>query len=212
MKVLIYTWPPDYVMAALSARSILAAGGVPVLVIDRADPPLYVEGVEVIRSNFPRNGNLNGKAFILGHLALMQELAGEDEWIAKGDSDVWWKSLDWIHGPATGVALCHEGVHAFYGLAYALRVSRLPEMLERARDLDETQRLPEDLTIGTLAGLSGGVQTFRHLDEGSPLTAYNWESERPVEEWKRLYQVVLFQRIQGRKRRDVIEAMKRFSE
>lgn len=214
MKVLIYTYPPDYVSAALSARSIQAAGAEPVLAIDREDPPLFVEGVRVIRTEFPRNGNLNGREFILGNLRLMLELGAGDEWVCKGDSDTWWNRLDWIHGhgDVSAVALADPGRHSFYGLAYALRVDRIPEMIALGEaTLDAGERLPEDLTTGELATACGGVHAWPNLQPGTPLAAYNWETAEDPETLKRRYDVIVFQRMQGRRRRDVMEAMKSFS-
>lgn len=213
MKVLIYTHPPDYVMAALAARSIQHAGAQPVLAIDRADVSLYVEGVPVIRTDFPRNGNLNGKEFVIGNLRLLRELGGNDEWVCKADSDTWWNRLDWIHGhgEVTGVALADPGRHDFYGLAYALRTSRLDEMIELAEaSLDAGQRLPEDLTTGLLARACGGVHAWPNLAVGTPLAAYPWDTDLSPAEMKARYDVLVFQRMQGRRRRDVIEVMKTF--
>jgi hypothetical protein len=214
MKVLIYTHPPDYVMATLAARSIQAAGAEPILAIDAADPPLCIEGVRVIRTSFPRVGNLNGREFVLGNLRLMHELGAGDEWICKGDSDTWWNRLDWIHGhgDVTAVALSDPGSHPFYGLAYALRVDRIPAMIALGEQtLDAAARLPEDITTGELATACGGVHAWINLHPGTPLAAYNWETAEDPETLKRRYDVIVFQRMQGRRRRDVVAAMKLFS-
>jgi hypothetical protein len=158
MTAIIYTHPPDYVMAALVARQWIALGVRPVLAIHRSDPRLAVEGVQIIRTGFDRQRNLNGREFIVGHLELMRDLATGPIAI-KCDSDTLPLSLDAFLG--RGEVALGVSTGQMQGCCYALRVDALPAMIALAGTLPNGAWLPEDRTIGDIARRIGPVHLPR---------------------------------------------------
>lgn len=157
MTALIYTYPPDYVMAATAARVIKLLGVKPVLLIDQKDPTLVVRGVDVVRTKFDRQKNLNGKEFVIQNFTLMEELATGDMTI-KCDSDTLVVSLRFLagHKDKTAVGVWH---HQLQGCCYALRVADLSEMRAHAeRSLQPSYRHMEDQVTGEIAMKVGATQ------------------------------------------------------
>lgn len=166
MTALIYTYPPDYVMASQVARGLLALGVRPLLAIDARDPRLAVEGVEVIRTSFDRQKNLNGRDFILGNLRLMQEHATGD-YTLKVDSDTLVLSLEFLAG-RTEIAV---GVWTtqMQGCCYALRTEALPDLIAEAEQaVPPGVWLMEDAVTGELAKRLGPC----HLPQRPEPTRY----------------------------------------
>ena len=209
MSAVIFTYPPDYAMAAIAARSYAKLGVRPYLAIDHRDPVPAVEGAEIVRTRFPRRGNLNGKACVEGILRTMAEVADGDEYQFKGDSDTVARSLAWLDGrtePAVG--LRHTGYRGLYGACYALRTDRLDDYRQEAAKLPHGDRsCSEDVVIGEFIP---GIFTYENLAPGCPFAAYSWKSPKTEEEWRQ-YQVLVFQRIEGKSRTDIRDAMLKFS-
>ena len=129
----------------------------------------------------------------------MQELAGSDALV---------NGLGWLAGRGEeAVGLFHPGHRGFFGFCYALRTAALPGMIARAGELPEDPSLPEDVTIGELAR---PAWRYENLTPESPMAAYGWSGAKPVEEWKRRYEVLVFQRVAGKGRREVAAKMKEF--
>lgn len=205
MTATIFTHPPDYPAAAVAARALRAHGVRVFLAIDAKDPRLTVEGCTVVRTDFPRNGNLNGKACVLGILRTLAANADGGEWSLKVDSDALCLGNGWLAGrEEAAVGLYHPGHRGFFGFCYALRTSRLPDFIAAAELLPEDENLPEDCTIGELLP---DVHRYENLTAGCPFAAYPWETQKPDEHWREKYEVLVFQRVSGRDRRAVLEKM-----
>jgi hypothetical protein len=207
MTGLIFTHPPDYALAALSARALGKLGIRPVLAVDAGDPVPVIEGAEVITTSFKRRGNLNGKECVEGILATLLAVADGDEYVLKLDSDTMVLGMGWLHGrtePAVG--LFHPGYRIFFGACYALRVDRLPEYQAAAAAMPESISCSEDIEMGKLLP---GVFTYENRAPGCPFAAYSWEAGRPLDYWRER-EILIFQRFQGRNRRDIRETMKLF--
>jgi hypothetical protein len=207
MTGIIYTYPPDYVMAAMSARAMLAAGVRPVVAIDHKDPRLVIEGVEVIRTREDRGGNLNGKDFIVANLKRMLELA-TGPYTFKCDSDTLILSADHVAGRSETAV----GVYAsqMQGCCYALLVEALPAMIELAETrLKPGMRLMEDQLTGQIAKIVGPVHLPEHLREVTHYAAYK-RGLTPAHFRDRGDCVVNFPLREGMDRRAVAAAMKEF--
>lgn len=208
MTGIIYTYPPDYAMAAMGARALIAAGVRPVLAIDRADPCLVVEGADIVRTDFDRQGNLNGRDFILGNLRLMEELATGD-YTLKVDSDTLVLNLGML-GERTA---CAAGIWTgqLQGCAYALRVADIAAMRRRAeRVLKPGVRYMEDQVTGYLAVQRGPV----HFPQPSPgfFGGYVLWREARTPAWcaENAISVLNFPLRQGMERRAILHAMDAF--
>ncbi|MCW1926274.1 hypothetical protein OKA05_27215 [Luteolibacter arcticus] len=210
MTATIFTWPPDYAQAALAGRALRSCGVDVVLAIDAGDPLPEVEGCRIVRTTFPRRGNLNGKACIEGILATLHENADGDPYQLKVDSDTLVMGLDWLAGrPEPAVGMHHRippHDRFMFGAAYGLRTELLPEYRAAAARLPDGDHYSEDVEIGKLLP---GIHAFENLTEGCPFAAYSWKSVKTMEEWRR-YEILIFQRIQGRGRRAIQETMKEF--
>ena len=205
----IFSYPPDYLSTAYAARALRRCGVRVVVAIDRADPELVLDGCEVIRTSFPRRGNLNGKACVEGILATLEANARpEDQWALKVDADALPLRMGWLEGRSEEmVGMCHPGKHLHYGFCYAIRRDALPALRERARGLEDDPWCPEDCTIG---GLAKSWHRYENLTEGCPMAAYPWKSDKPPAWWRDAYEVLVFQRLDGRGRREVAEMMREF--
>jgi hypothetical protein len=159
MIAVIYTHLPDYLIAGTSAR-VLAAQGVRVfLAIEREAPAFACEFATVIRTNFDRRGNLNGRAFIAGHLKLLSSLADGDDYVLKVDSDTLVTDAARLVEGRTehAVGVFATGMGGMQGCCYALRRESLPALCEAAGNLPAGRFLMEDRAIGELAGSLGPV-------------------------------------------------------
>lgn len=185
MTVVIYTYPPDYHMAGISARMLSTLQGLKVvLAIDQNDPPFACEFATVVRTTFNRQGNLNGKEFVQGHLRLMAEHAtGEYTWKLDSDTALI-NACRLLDGRTeTVVGLWVEGMFGMNGCCYAIRTADLPAMIEKADALDPTIHHMEDQTTGHLA-LAVGEGHFERWENPSLLydaykagTPHSWYHE-----------------------------------
>ena len=200
MKALIFTYPPDYVAAAIAARQAARTGVEPVLCIDSRDPELAVDGVRVLRTDFPRVGNLNGGACVRGILETMLAEA-DGERILKLDSDTMLFGLDWLKGRGEAVVGRSSPDRALYGFCYSIRRDALAAMLREASTIHDPF-CAEDRTMAELAG--GDIHTYAPGPD-CPLRAYDW-SDAPPSRWHGCGAVV-FHPKPGKGRREVADAM-----
>jgi len=209
MTAVIFTWPPDYLMAALASRALRRSGVRVVLAIDRKDPLPAVEGCEVVVTDFPRNGNLNGKECVEGILRTLEEQSRpEDPWVLKVDSDALVTGVKWLEGrEEEAVGMFHPGHRGFFGFCYGIRRTALPGMRERAAQLKDDPGMYEDVTMGELAR---PAHRYQNLTEGCPMAAYGWKRQRTRDYWLTRYEIVVFQRVEGITRRNITEKMKEF--
>lgn len=207
MNAVIFTYPADYPLSAIAARALGKLGVKTFLAIDRKDPVPEIEGAEIIQTTFPRRGNLNGTDCIQGILRTLHECADGDDYVLKVDSDTVVRGLEWLRGrtePAVG--LRHVELRCLYGACYALRVDRLREYRSFAAHMPYSRAVSEDVEIGMMLP----PFTYENRTPGCPFAAYSWKSSRTVEEWKK-YEVLVFQRIEGKGRPEIREAMKIFA-
>jgi hypothetical protein len=208
MTVVIYTYPPDYLMAGVSARLLALQQGLHVvLAIDRKDPGFACEFATVVRTDFERKGNLNGLEFVQNHLRLMAEHATGDYTI-KLDSDTCLldarRLLDGKTGTAVGLFV--RGMDGMNGCCYAVRVDAIPAMLRESEKLPERQWLMEDQTVGRLAQAVGAVD----FDQwGSADTVYDrYQPETPVARYRERKAVVCFEARADSDRRSMARKMR----
>jgi hypothetical protein len=209
MTAIIYTYPPDYVMAAHVARAWSKLGVRPVLAIDQSDPRLAVEGVEIIRTTFDRQKNLNGREFILGHLGLMESLA-TGGYTIKCDSDTLPLSLDFLGDrTATGYGV---NTGQLQGCCYALRVDEIPKLRADAEaNLPRGKvRLMEDQMIGELIERNGVSGLRRQFQEWTGYVTHRPERDRAWCEQERV-SLINFPLRKGIDRRGIVAAMKTFA-
>lgn len=210
MTGIIFTYPPDYLAASFAARSLAALGVRPLLAIHKDDPPLHIDGAQVIRTRAPRQGNLNGKPFIREALELMRDHS-DGTHILKLDSDSLVFRLDWLAGKEeTGIGLHHAEHRAFYGFCYALRTDRLGDLITAMHLLPDGHLHNEDVAIGTLAAHCGGVFRYENLTPENRLGAYKWSTARDPAWWRTRYDALCFQRTDGKNRRNVSAKMREF--
>ncbi len=211
MNAIIYTWPPDYVMAAHAARAMIAGGITPTLAVDEKHPRLHVEGVRVIRTSFDRRGNLNGRDFILGHLRLLQEIAGGADYVMKADSDAMVFRIPALMRGRTETALgiWVKSMSGLQGCCYALKAADLPAMIELAeRALPAAAHHLEDRTIGELAQQVSGMAAPVYGDVPTRYATYKPELAQPAEWWREHHDVVVFPRRTGFGRHEIAVAMR----
>lgn len=208
-SAVIFTWPPDYLAAAYAARALLRIGVRVVLAIDAMHPPPMVEGCEVIVTSFARQGNLNGKKCVEGILrTLWEQSREEDEWVLKVDSDCLVMAMRWLDGRTEeAVGMFHPGHRGFFGFCYGILRRSIPALRERAADLPADAWLHEDETIGELAR---PAHRYENLKEDCPMAAYPWKTAKPHAHWLERYQIMVFQRVDGKGRRDVAGKMREF--
>ena len=208
MKAVIFTYPPHYVAAAQSARALQKLGVHPVLAIDKADPFILIEGIEIIRTDFERGGNLNGKACVIGILKTLKQVAGNDARILKVDSDTLIKGLSWQEGREEDLCgFWHRGNRKFYGLAYSLKTFAIDAMIEQADHLQWLERHAEDETMYDLANT---VHRMEHKKPGTSLCFYPWKSDKPDSHWAS-YEVICFEPGDKKGPREIAAKMRELS-
>lgn len=209
MKAVIFTHPPDYVAAGLAARALRGLGVRPILAIDRKDPKLAVEGCTVVRTSAPRQGNLNGTAWVREALRTMHA-AGAADYVLKVDSDTIVRGLGWLEGPACAAAgVWVPAMSGMNGCCYALGTGFLDEMIRRADLLPESAHCPEDRTIGKLAAECGPVRYQTYGEPGCVFSAWLWAEGMPKYGEDRS-EVIVFNRENRVPRDEQAAAMKRF--
>lgn len=208
MNAVIFTYPPDFAKAAIAARSLGKLGVKAFLAIDRKDPLPEIEGAEIIRTSFPRRGNLNGTDVIQGILRVLQECADDSDYVLKVDSDTLVRGLNWLEGHTeAAVGLYHPGQRIFFGACYALRVDRLHEYRSIAAQMPFSKSVHEDIEIG---GMMEDTFTYENKVEDCPFAGYTWKSDRSEEGWKK-YEVIVFQPVDGMKDDDIRREMLKFA-
>lgn len=209
MKVVIYTFPRDYVQVSYAVRSARQCGFEPILVIDPKDPSPFIEGVTCVNATFPRNGNLNGDKFLRGHVELLNDLIGEDEMIIKMDSDTVLLRNGWLNYDAEFIASRHVGIRSCFGYCYAVSKKILRGMREEVLKLPPNPIAREDIEMGRMAECLGTCHWHENLQPECRMGPFPWKSRRSISFWRNRYDVVVFQ-VQGRTHDDVRAKMKEF--
>jgi hypothetical protein len=209
MTAIIYTYPPDYFMAGISARILAERGVKVILAIDSADPPVVCEFAETVRTRFDRQKNLNGRAFIVGHLQLMHDHASGD-YAIKIDSDT--LMIDpsrFVAGrDELALGIYEPHMNGMQGCCYALRVDALPAMLDAAKQLPDQYRYMEDKTIGQIASKLGRVHLPIWRQDPNLYSFYG--NNKPLDWYRENAAVVHFEPTEEFPRRAVALAMKSF--
>lgn len=171
-----FTFDGDADCLLTSVESVRRMHGaeVPICLYDDAAHPLSQEVVRLVRptvyeqTDFNRQGNLNGKACILGMLNCLQGAGRvtQSTWISKIDSDTLllrdWCMWDYDVRFQGSMWHCHT---LGAGLNYTMRAD-VPEdilqMLARSPSI-LTGRLPEDATISLLAHVVSPFGAVSHI-------------------------------------------------
>lgn len=191
MTAVIYTHPPDYRIAGISARALAAQGLKVIVAIDEKEPPFACDFATIVRTSFKRQGNLNGTDFILGNLALMLEHAS-GEYTFKIDSDtLLLNPAGLVAGlDAVAVGIWPEGMDGMYGACYALRTDAIPAIMEEVRKLPPSDAYMEDKTTGDCALQVGPCHFPRWGEKDSPFC--KWKPSNPAEWYLERKNVVIF--------------------
>ncbi len=212
MTAVIYTHPPDYVMASLSARVLVAQGVRVVFAVDASHPLPACDFARSVHTTFDRKGNLNGKPFIIGNLELMAAV-GEGDYTLKVDSDTLVLDVARLLAGRTQVAVgvWVPSMGGMQGCCYALRNDALPAMIEGARKLNPKATLIEDRVTGQLASAVGKVHLPVHGNKGDLYTTWRPDRADLTPDWCRANRaVVVFPPKSGVTREDAAQAMSRF--
>jgi hypothetical protein len=164
-------------------RGIRQAGFCPVVCHDGNDPLpghvlgwLEAEGVEVVKSTWPRRGNLNGTdtaARICGELAAVAA-RHDAPYVLKVDDDTYIADPEVFtcvqQAAAVGLLWPGDPRGGAYGMAYALRSDTAAEIAEHFDRLPVDVAAPEDLAIWAaakaLAGPAGVMAWEFDIEEG----------------------------------------------
>jgi hypothetical protein len=212
MTVVIYTYPPDYLMAGISARMLALEQGINVvLAIDANDPPFACEFAKIVRTKFDRKGNLNGLEFVRAHLRLMAEHATGDYTIKLDSDTVLLNARKLVKNRTeTAVGLWVDGMDGMNGCCYALRTEAIPAMLRESGQLSEREWHMEDRTTGRLAMAVGPAHFERW---GDPATLYDRFNPANPPAWYRAHKAaVCFEARDDSDRRQLARDMKRLYE
>lgn len=165
--IIIYTFRGDAAClgACLTALDRLRGQGhdLAVLVADDARNPLPYPpaGVDYIRTDFERRGNLNGRVCVSSMLQLMHAHAVQSgaDCLVKLDCDTVVNSLDWIDLTATmsGWQLAEDKDYCS-GMCYAIRTEALEDMHAWAVAHNRllAYNVPEDIGMGLVCNAVGG--------------------------------------------------------
>jgi hypothetical protein len=209
MTAIIYTYPDDYLIAGLSARMMAAQGIRVIFAIDAKDPFFACEFGECVHTSFPRQGNLNGKEFILGHLRLMQGHATSD-YVIKIDSDTLLldakRLLDGRSEVIVGPWV--DGMKGMYGGCYAVRSEFIPAMIEDAEKLQDSQYYMEDKTMGEIAMRVGPVHMPKFHAAASLYAA--WKPANSPAWYREHKAVVVLNQTESFRKDSIAREMKRF--
>lgn len=220
VRAVIFTYPPDYVMASYAAESLRRCGIGVTLAVDKADPKLVVDGCEVVRTSFPRNGNLNGMETVIGQLETLRQASDGSHFVLKVDSDSMVFATTWLDGMSADVVGLRSDEdtnnRSLYGFCYAVAERSLDTMIQLAREMPANPWCPEDIMMATIAERFGKVFTYRHKAAGTRLGAFRWTDRGSIADWRRDFDALCFQRgmqtRDGRRsdRTDIRKAMKDF--
>lgn len=209
IRIYIFTYAGDAQEAVACVRCARTAlPGALVTVADDSAFPVPEEarnaflayGARYRRTNFPRNGNLNGPECVKGIISTLAGGVADDDIVVKIDSDTALLSGGWIES-MSGAGLdwycCGTGARRFYGLCYAMsgRVARLAADALQHENLPENA--PEDLTIGRTVINLCGVERGQFASPWTPENRegrwswWNWDSNTAdPEDYARSYDVV----------------------
>lgn len=209
IRIYIFTYAGDAQEAVACVRCARTAlPGALVTVADDSAFPVPEEvrraflayGARYKRTDFPRNGNLNGPECVRGIISTLAGDAADDDIIVKFDSDTALLSGEWVrnmHGVGLDWYACGCGARRFFGLCYAMsgKTARLAgEALEHAT---LPENAPEDLTIGRtvidLCGMERGhfAAPWTPMNRAGRWSWWNWDSSTTdPEDYARSYDVV----------------------
>lgn len=121
-------------------------------------------GARYKRTDFPRNGNLNGPECVRGIISTLAGDAADDDIIVKIDSDTALLSGEWVrnmHGVGLDWYACGCGARRFFGLCYAMS-GKQPDWPARPWSMQPCRKtprkiLPLDGRSLTCAVWNGGI-------------------------------------------------------
>lgn len=152
-------------------------------------------GADFLRTTFPRGGNLNGLACLLGQLNTLHACAGDAEWVLKVDSDTVVRGLTWLAGRAEPlVGFCAEA-RALYGACYAVRGTSIRPFYRAAAEMDFRGVRAEDLMMAAV-GRRLGMHAHESRVEGPYFAGWHWGYKNPnrmVEVYRERYEVIVVQ-------------------
>ncbi len=166
--IIIFTFGGDAAClgACLTALDRLRDQGhdLAVLVADDSRNPLPYPpaGIEYIRTDFERRGNLNGRVCVASMLQLMRDFAHRTgaDCVVKLDCDTVVNSLDWIDLTQTmsGWQLAEDKDYCS-GMCYAIRAEALGDMHSWAVAHNNllAYNVPEDIGMGLVCHAVGGA-------------------------------------------------------
>lgn len=216
IRIYIFTYAGDAQEAVACVRCARTAlPGALVTVADDSAFPVPEEvrraflayGARYKRTDFPRNGNLNGPECVRGIISTLAAGAAPDDIVIKIDSDTvllsgaWLREmerdgLDW-YSTGYGLDHCEGAERGAYGNCYAMsgRAARLAAAALQERDLPPLA--PEDLTIArTVFDLCGDdrvrlVSPWTPENRAGRWSWWNWDSvTTDPEDYARSYDVV----------------------
>jgi hypothetical protein len=213
----IFTYPKDYEAAGIAARALRNCGVRVVMAIDGKDPAIHIDGAEqVVRTHFPRKGNLNGIDCMLGIIdTLAGQVREDDEWVLKVDSDTVVHSMKWLEDMPDGKGLVGTGHdpakndgRTLYGCCYAVRPQAMEALRAQVIQTGSRPTRAEDLMMGN-AGEALGLLHRYVLHRGGHMGP--WVAKLTVEEMMANYQVICVQRTgkHATSRQEVMEKMAR---
>lgn len=179
----IFTYAGGALVLPHTVRLARRAGLIPVVCEDEASPlPPYVrgwlahEGVELIRTSFPRRGNLNGTDCAAGICRTLAETARRygathalklDDDTAVVDARIFTR-----HRHARAVGLTWPGGRpGAFGMAYLLRVDVAEQAALKLEAMPLRMHAPEDITIWELVKRMGRVVERRFRPQHGPFSA-----------------------------------------
>lgn len=213
LAAVIFTYPKDYEAAGYAARALRNCGARVYLAIDSKDPKIHIDGGQVIRTHFPRGGNLNGIECMTGILDTLAAVQQEkDQWLLKVDSDTIVHSLAWLKvDPAfdlvgTGHDPAKNDGRTLYGCCYAIRPKGLEALRAKIVETGTKKTKCEDLMLGNAGEALGVLRRYILHEEGHMgphLTRFS------VDELMRRYQAICVQRTgkHSTARAEVVEKM-----
>ena len=187
--IIIYTFRGDAAClgACLASLDRLRAQGhdLAVLVADDARNPLPYPpaGVDYIRTDFERRGNLNGRVCVAGMLSLMHAHAVQSgaDCLVKLDCDTVINSLDWIDLTQTmsGWQLAPDKDYCS-GMCYAIRAEALEDIHAWAVAHNNllAYNVPEDIGMGLVChAVDGGMRLHQVYEDGKRACGYIYNGQ-----------------------------------
>lgn len=167
---------------------------------EEARNALLAYGARYRRTDFPRNGNLNGPECVRGIISTLAAGSADDDIIVKIDSDTALLSGEWVRnmsGDGLDWYACGSGARRFFGLCYAMSGKAARLASEALQHATLPENAPEDLTIGRTVIDLCGVERGHFADPWTPQNRagrwswWNWDSSTTdPEDYARSYDVV----------------------